>query len=39
MNTYLAQVLWLLSWPAIIIVSYQILKMTLKKFAKSPYSK
>lgn len=39
MNTYLAQVLWLLSWPILIIISYQILKMALKKFAKSPYSK
>lgn len=39
MKEYLVQVIWLLSWPILIIVSYQVLKMVLKKYNKSPYSK
>lgn len=39
MNVYLAQILWLLAWPTLIIVSYQLIKIMVKKFEKSPYSK
>lgn len=39
MHTYIVQILWLLSWPMIIIASYQILKIALKIYNKSPYSK
>jgi hypothetical protein len=39
MNEYLIQILWLLAWPALIIVSYLVVKLMLKRFEKSPYSK
>lgn len=39
MNVYLVQILWLLCWPALAIVSYQISKLMVKRFEKSPYSK
>lgn len=39
MNEYLTQILWILAWPAIIIVSYQTTKFMLKRFEKSPFSK
>jgi hypothetical protein len=31
---YLIQILWLLSWPALIIASYMFIKLALKKFEK-----
>jgi len=39
MNVYLSQILWLLAWPTLIIISYQLIKIMVKKFEKSPYSK
>jgi len=39
MNEYLIQILWLLAWPVLIIVSYLAVKLMLKWFEKSPYSK
>jgi hypothetical protein len=39
MNEYLVQILWLLAWPTLIIVSYLAVKLLVKRFEKSPYSK
>jgi len=29
---YTAQILWMLSWPVLIIVSYQLVKLVVKKY-------
>ncbi len=29
---YTAQILWMLSWPVLIIVSYQLVKLAVKKY-------
>jgi hypothetical protein len=39
MNIYLTQILWLLAWPTLIIVSYQLIKIMIKKFEKTTFSK
>jgi hypothetical protein len=31
---YLSEILWYLSWPLLIVVSYQAVKWVLKKFEK-----
>lgn len=31
---YTAQILWMLSWPLLIVVSYQLVKLTVKKYEK-----
>ena len=29
---YTAQILWMLSWPLLIVVSYQLVKLAVKKY-------
>lgn len=31
---YTSSILWMLSWPALIIVSYQLVKLVVKKYEK-----
>lgn len=31
---YTAQIVWMLSWPLLIIVSYQLVKLAVKKYEK-----
>jgi hypothetical protein len=35
MNSYIAQILWLLTWPVIIFISYLFVKLALKKYEKA----
>ncbi len=32
--TYTSEILWYLSWPLLIVISYQAIKWALKKFEK-----
>lgn len=32
---YIEQILWVLSWPVLIWLSYQLVKVALKKFEKN----
>jgi hypothetical protein len=32
MNMYLSSILWFISWPAFIVLSYQVIKFLLKKY-------
>lgn len=32
---YIKEILWLISWPALIIVSYYLIKLALRKFKKN----
>lgn len=36
---YTAQIVWMLSWPALIIVSYQLVKLAVKKYENRLESK
>ncbi len=36
---YLHEILWYLSWPLLIVISYQAVKWTLKKFEKTNQEK
>ncbi len=36
---YTAQILWMLSWPVLIIVSYQLVKLAVKKYENRLESK
>jgi hypothetical protein len=31
-NMYTTPILWMLSWPVLIIISYQLVKLAVKKF-------
>ncbi|MCF8303258.1 MAG: hypothetical protein K9I94_08290 [Bacteroidales bacterium] len=39
MNPYLEQVLWLISWPALILVSYWFVIFALKRYDKEALKK
>ncbi|WP_154665685.1 hypothetical protein [Saccharicrinis fermentans] len=36
---YLHEILWYLSWPVLIVISYQAVKWVLKKFEKTNIEK
>lgn len=36
---YTAQILWMLSWPLLIVVSYQLVKLAVKKYENRLESK
>ena len=36
---YTAQIVWMLSWPVLIVVSYQLVKLAVKKYENRLESK
>ncbi len=33
---YTTSILWILTWPVLLVISYQLIKLAVKKFEKKP---
>lgn len=33
---YTSSIIWMLTWPVLLIISYQLIKLAVKKFEKKP---